>query len=82
MPLSVSFTAAIAADEEAERAAREAEQTDAAIQGLAFSLDAFSAVAGCATSPGWHTSMPSGGAIHSTSNCNGRKRAGQSWDLS
>jgi hypothetical protein len=29
---------------------------------VAFSMDAFSAVAGYATSPAWHTSMPSGGA--------------------
>jgi hypothetical protein len=27
-------------------------------------MDAFSAVAGYATSPAWHTSMPSGGGIH------------------
>jgi hypothetical protein len=29
---------------------------------VAFSMDAFSSVAGNATSPAWHTSMPSGGA--------------------
>jgi len=27
-------------------------------------MDAFSSVAGHATSPAWHTSMPSGGGIH------------------
>jgi hypothetical protein len=27
-------------------------------------MDAFSAVAGHATSPAWHSSMPSGGGIH------------------
>jgi hypothetical protein len=32
---------------------------------VAFSMDAFSAVTGHATSPAWHTSMPSGGGIHS-----------------
>jgi hypothetical protein len=31
---------------------------------VTFSMDAFSAVAGHATSPAWHTSMPSGGGIH------------------
>src|ERR1700741_3019942 len=31
---------------------------------VAFSMDAFSSVAGHATSPAWHTSMPSGGGIH------------------
>jgi hypothetical protein len=31
---------------------------------VAFSMDAVSSVAGHATSPPWHTSMPSGGGIH------------------
>jgi hypothetical protein len=31
---------------------------------VTFSMDAFSALAGYATSPAWHTSMPSGRGIH------------------
>jgi hypothetical protein len=31
---------------------------------VAFSMDAFSAMAGHATLPAWHTSMPSAGGIH------------------
>jgi len=31
---------------------------------VAFSMDAFSSVAGNATPPAWHASMPSGGSIH------------------